>query len=246
MPPLAKHPERRKKKRIALTRGVIARFGTLGVIMIDASETGARIEHFTRLEIGKKALFRFEWQEKEIQTEAFVVSCKVHRFVHGEQGATVFQSGLKFVEYVGDAQEELKELVSTSIARSLAEQVANARGIGPVTERNMPVFRAGVVTASGLDAKSAGKAERLLPKAEVVIDRGYIRCTLVNNMRWDKKWSRTSEQPPEGFTVLATEPADHIDQLCETYLSAGEDERKLIQLLARVSVEKNPETPEPR
>lgn len=246
MSPSAKHPERRKKKRIALTRGVIARFGTLSVVMIDASETGARIEHFTRLELGKRALFRFDWKEKEIQVEAVVVVCKVHRFVHGEQGATVFQSGLRFEEYIANSQEDLKDLVSTSVARSLAEQVANARGIGPVTERNMPVFRSGVVTAAGLDLKSKDKEKRLLPKSEIVIDRGYIRCTLISNNRWDKKWSRTSEQPLQGFTVLATEPADHIDQLCETYLRAGEEERKLIQLLARISVEKNPETPEPR
>jgi hypothetical protein len=241
-----KRAERRKKNRVALTRGVIARFGTLSVIMIDASETGARIEHFTRLELGKKARFRFDWKDAEIEVEAVVVGCKVHRFVHGEQGATVFQSGLQFVEFVDDAQETLKELVSTSIARSLAEQVANARGIGPVTERNMPVFRSGVVTANGLDPKSAQQAERLLPKAEVVVDRGYIRCTLISNNRWEKKWSRTSDQPADGFTVLATEPVENIDQLCETYIRADDEERKLIQLLARVSVEKNPETPEPR
>lgn len=246
MPDAASRPDRRKKRRIALTRGVIARFGTMGVVMIDASETGARIEHFQRLELGRKARFRFEWRDTEVEADAVVVTCKVHRFVHGEQGATVFQSGLRFEEYIGASHEMLKEMVSTSIARSLAEQVANARGIGPVTERNMPVFRAGVVTASGLDAQSAEKAGRLLPKSEIVIDRGYIRCTLVNNNRWDKKWSRTAEQPVEGFTVLATEPANHIEQLCETYLRAGEQERKLIQLLARVSTEKNEETPEPR
>jgi PilZ domain len=241
-----KGPERRKKNRVALTRGVLARFGTLGVIMIDTSESGARIEHFTRLELAKKARFRFDWRDSEIQVEAVVVVCKVHRFVHGEQGATVFQSGLQFVEFVDNAQETLKELVSTSIARSLAEQVANARGIGPVTERNMPVFRSGIVTAAGLEPKSVEQAERLFPKSEIVVDRGYIRCTLVSNNRWDKKWSRTPDQPVDGFTVLATEPADHIDQLCETYIRAGEEERKLIRLLASVSVEKNPEMPEPR
>lgn len=233
----ANRPERRKKMRIALTRGVLAHFGTLGVVMIDASESGARIEHFTRLEIGRKVQLRFDWKGADIVVDALVVSCRVHRFVHGEQGATVFQSGLHFSEYVGDAQAKLKEMVSTAVARSLAEQVANARGIGPVIEHDMPVFRAGVVTAKGLEAKP-GEAARLLPKSSIVVDRGYIRCTLANN-RWDKKWSRTPEQPTDGFTVLATEPVEHIEQLCETYLQGNAEERNLIKLLAQVSVEKS-------
>ena len=48
-------PERRKKQRTALPRGVLARHGTLDVIMIDISEAGARIEHFTQLNVGRKA-----------------------------------------------------------------------------------------------------------------------------------------------------------------------------------------------
>lgn len=238
-------PERRKKMRIALTRGILARFGSLGIVIIDASETGARIEHFTKLELGRVASLRFEWKEADIVVSAVVVSCRVHRFIHGEQGATVFQSGLRFVDFAGEAQVKLKEMVSTAVARSLAEQVANARGIGPVTETDMPIFRAGVVTARGLQAKP-GEAARLLPKSTIVADRGYVRCTLVNNNRWDKKWSRTPEQPGDGFTVLATEPAEHIDQLCDTYLHGSVEERELIKVLARVSVEKNDPTPEPR
>jgi hypothetical protein len=239
----ANRPERRKKMRIALTRGVLARFGSLGVVIIDASETGARIEHFMRLEIGRTAQLRFDWKGAGLVVHAIVVSCRVHRFVHGEQGATVFQSGLHFSEYEGDAQAKLKDMVSTAVARSLAEQVANARGLGPVLESDMPVFRAGVVTARGLEGKPEDAA-RLLPKSEIVADRGYVRCTLKNN-RWDKKWSRTPEQPADGFTVLATEPVEHIDQLCENYQLGDADERNLIKLLARVSVEKSDAKPFP-
>ena len=90
------------------------------------------------------------------------------------------------------------------------------------------------------------QASEIHPPPPIVLDRGYIRCTLISNNRWDKKWSRTPEQPLDGFTVLATEPASHIDQLCDTYLRGNAEERELIKLLARVSVEKNDPTPEPR
>ena len=238
-------PERRKKQRIQLTRGIIARFGTTGAVILDITDAGVRIEHFVRLELGRKARFRFEWQQQEVAVEAIVMSCRVHRFAHGDDGTTVYQSGLSFCEYVGDAATTLREMVATIVSRSLAEQVANARGIGPVIERNMPVFRGGVVTAEGID-QGQEKARRFIPTAEVAIDRGYTRCTLIANRRWEKKWSRSPEQPVEGFTVLATEPVEHVDQLCETYLHATEEERRLIRQLAEASVQTREETPEPR
>ncbi len=235
--------ERRKKKRTALARGVLARFGTLDVIMIDVSDAGARIEHFTQLNVGRKTRFHFEWQDEKIETEAEVRSCKVHRFATEEDGTTVFQSGLFFTSYVGDAAHKLREMVSVLVSRSLAEQVANARGIGPVIERNMPVFRSGLVTSSGFEESSDEKAR--IPKTQIVVDRGYVRCARMGN-RWTKKWSRSPEQPEDGFTVPATEPADHVEQLCEMYEKADDQGRKLIQVLARLSVEEAQETPEPR
>src|SRR4051812_12964203 len=134
-------PDRRRKKRIQLSRAIIARFGATGAIILDISDGGARIEHFTKLDIGKLAPLRFDWSGRIIEVQGRVTSCRVHRFSHGDDGATVFQSGIQFLDFIGDAQSALKDMVATYVARSLAEQVANARGIGPVTERHMPVFR---------------------------------------------------------------------------------------------------------
>ena len=237
-------PERRKKKRIQLTRAIIARYGATGTVILDITDAGARIEHFNRLDVGKKARLRFEWLGKDIDVEATVMSCKVHRFAHGDDGATVYQSGLSFTGYEGNALASLRELVATVVSRSLAEQVANARGIGPVIERNMPVFRSGVVATTSIDQNSSG-GRRLLPASEVVADRGYVRCSL-NGRPWEKKWTRSPEQPAEGFTVLATEPAENVDQLCATYEKSTAEQRELIRVFARISVEKSQETPEPR
>ena len=236
--------ERRKKHRIQLTRGLIARYGATPSVILDITDAGARIEHFTRLDVGKKSRFRFEWKEKTIEVEAAVVACRLHRFAHGDDGATVYQSGLFFTQYFDDAATTLRDFVAQHVARSLAEQVANARGIGPVTERNMPVFREGVVATQGIEG-SAERTKRMIPSAAVAVDRGYLRCTLIGS-RWDKKWSRTSDQPESGFTILASEPPEHVDKLCETYLRANSADREFIRRLAQLSVERNQETPEPR
>lgn len=237
-------PERRKKQRIVLTRGLLARFATTGAVIVDITDAGARIEHFHRLDIGRRDRFRFAWQQSEIEVEAMVRSCRIHRFAPGDDGTNVYQSGLSFASYAGDAQSRLREMVSTIVSRSLAEQVANARGIGPVIERNMPVFRSGVVAAAGLDP-SQRDAKRYIPSAQVAVDPGFTRCTLLANRRWEKKWTRSPEQPADGFTVLATEPPDHVDQLCETYMRSGPEERSLIRVMAEASLEVQEETPEP-
>lgn len=241
-------PERRKRRRVALARGMLARFGTADTIMIDVTEAGARIEHFSQFFVGRSARFRFPWQNDSIDVQARVVSCRIHRFAHeapGEgRGATVYQSGLAFTDYAGDSANLLRNMVAMLVARSLAEQVANARGIGPVIERNMPVFRAGVVASSGLES-AADDRHAAIPDAAIVVERGYLRCTLIDNKWWDKKWSADPRQPPNGFTVPANESADQVEELCESYRKADAEGRALIQLLARISVEPQEETPEP-
>jgi hypothetical protein len=231
--------ERRKKTRIQLTRGLLARYGTMGAIILDITDSGARIEHFNRLELRKSALFRFEWQKIPLEVTAQVMSCRIHRFAVDEGGTTVYQSGLMFTDFPGDSASRLRELVSTIVARSLAEQVANARGIGPIieSESQMPVFRAGVVEAKGLEANQKG-ADRYIPTTEVVVDRGYLRCSLIGT-KWEKKWTRSPEQPEQGFTIPASEPPDLVEQLCVSYLSGDEEQRKLIVALAQISTEKS-------
>jgi hypothetical protein len=208
---------------------------------MDITDGGVRIEHYTRLDINKRARLRIDWRDNELSIEAVVRSCRVYRFATGEE--TIYQSGLMFVEVSEEVATILRDMVATIVARSLAEQVANARGIGPVIERNMPVFRAGAVVADGLDP-SSDKAKRFIPDASIVVERGYIRCTLAGG-RWNRKWTKSAEQPEDGFTVNATEPEENINQLCDTYLKGNAEDRKLIQLLARVSVEKQEATPEP-
>lgn len=231
--------ERRKKKRVRLTRGLLAKLGTIGVVVLDVSEGGTRVEHFTRMNTGAKTRLRFSWENRSVTAECVVVSCKVHRFFPGDAGSTVYQSGLLFTEYAEDSLATLKAMVSAFVARSLAEQVANARGIGPVLQDDMPVFRSGVVATTEVDM-SGTTNKYLMPATanEAATRNGYIRCRFLNH-RWEKKWTREYDEPLEGFTVLATEPADQIEKLCQTYSKADPETRRLIRLCALMSVEES-------
>jgi hypothetical protein len=228
--PTGPGPERRRKPRLSLTRSLIARYGAQGVVIVDIHDLGARIEHFAPLPPGKGATLVFDWQSSRIEAPAVVVACRVHRFAEGRDGSTVYQSGLSFTNPTAEALKALRELMMTALARSMAEQVANLRGLGPVSEREMPVFRSGIVAGDGVE-----ESKRKLPIARP--HSGYIRCTLVSGRRWDKRWTRDAESPQDGFTVLATEARDQIDLLCEDYRRTDAETRRLIRLLARITVE---------
>jgi hypothetical protein len=232
--PPRKGAERRQKPRLSLTRSLIARYGAQGVVIVDIHDLGARIEHFSPLTRGKSATLVFDWQSTRIEIAASVVACRVHRFAEGRDGGTVYQSGLSFAQPSQDILVALRELMATAISRSVAEQVANLRGLGPVSERNMPVFRpGGMVAAEGVDTSQT--TQKRLPIARA--HGGYIRCTFLKGRRFEKRWTRSPEAPEEGFTVLATEARDQIDLLCEDYRRTDEETRRLIRLLARITVE---------
>lgn len=230
-----KRPERRQKPRLRLTRSLIARYGAQGVVLVDIHEQGARIEHFAPLTVGKSATLVFDWQSTRIEVTAAVMGSRVHRFADGGDGGTVYQSGLSFVDPSPEAMTALRELMATSISRSVAEQVANLRGLGPVSEKQMPVFSDGIVAGVGVDASQV--TQKRLPIARA--HSGYIRCTFLNGWRWEKRWTRSPEPPEHGFTVLATEARDQIDLLCDDYRRTDNETRQLIRLLARITVEES-------
>jgi hypothetical protein len=228
-----KRPERRQRPRLSLTRSLIARYGAQGVVIVDIHDLGARIEHFAPLTLGKAATLVFDWHSRRIETPATVVASRVHRFADGGDGGTVYQSGLSFVDALPEAVAALRELMATSISRSVAEQVANLRGLGPVSEKEMPVFRSGMVAGEGIDKSQV--TQRRMPIARA--HTGYIRCVFLYGRRWEKRWTRSPEPPTEGFTVLATEARDQVDMLCEDYRRNDDETRRLIRLLARLTVE---------
>jgi hypothetical protein len=234
---LRSRTERRRKQRVRIGTTAIARFGAAGVLLYDLSDGGSRVEHFAPFAVGRRARFRLDWNGEGIETDAVVHSCRVNRFVPGKEGGTVFQSGLGFVEYVGSARESIAQIVETLVVRSLAEQVANSRGLGPVLEREMPVFRSGVVVGTDGEVDPVAEVTRRLAATSIVLERGYIRCSFLHNRRWERKWTSSPEQPEHGFTMRASEPAEAVDTLCETYERANADDRRLIRLMAQLSVE---------
>lgn len=235
-------PERRTRNRVKLAEPLVGRVNSFGAVLIDVSESGARIEHYHRMQTGADVTLRFDWEGTSISTDCRVVACRVHRFTPGDDGITIYQSGLMFTQPEGPAASALKRLTSTFIARALAEQVANAKGVIPVFEEDeMPIFRSGVLASNEYANAEARKDKHLIPGKKLVRQRGYVRCTLEKGNWWKKKWTMDPAQPVEGFTVSVYEAIEQVDLLCETYRKADRQARVLIRRMAEMSLEKEEE-----
>lgn len=227
--------ERRQQERFRLSSPVVARLGLVGVVVIDVSAKGARVEHYVRCKVGEERPLRLESNEGELSCRTRVVSCRVHRFASGDHGLTVYHSGLLFLDDNPEFVDEVRHLIAAQRATALVEQVANARGFQPPKVDEMPIFREGGLTSNRVEIQTSKKLEHLLPDSDIVTDQGFVRCRYRRGS-WEKKWTLDRTQPEDGFTVSAGEAEDQIDMLCSTYASADDEHRKLIRAIAAAAV----------
>jgi len=236
---------RRRSERIRLSESLVARFGTEGVVLVDVSDLGAKIEHYHRVKVGEQKIFRLRVKELAVAIQSRVVVSKVHRFASGDDGLTVYRSGIEFMTATDDDLESVRQMISSARAQTLVEQVANAKGFVP-PKGEMPIFSGGILTTNQVRIASEKTEEHLLPKKALVKDIGYIRF-YKRVGRWMKIWTMDPTQPEEGFTVSANEPVEQVDKLCDLYRNGNQETRDLVRLLASTSLENagvKPGTPE--
>jgi hypothetical protein len=227
--------ERRNEKRIQLSEPIVARFGSSVVVIIDLSASGARIEHYSRIDRDTERPLRLQWGQESVGIRSRLIRSRVDRVLPGDAGITVYRSGVMF-----DASQEaeiahVRELIANAIAATLVEQVANARGFWTEAKEDMPIFRQGILTTS--DPELDAKLRNFLPDPSLVQQRGFIRMKLLGNA-WSRRWTLDPSQPEDGFTISAEEPETEIRLLCEVFRTSPEEGRQLIRKLAAASIER--------
>lgn len=128
--------------------------------------------------------------------------------VRNEGGRTA----VKFVE----STEMLMDLIADSARELLRAQEANAAG-----DRAANVIADQTLTAASMAHGALG----------------YVTWVLGAN-GWKRRPSLLPEQPPDGFTISASEPEDQVEILCRTYESGDTEARRLTRMLAEISVAK--------
>ena len=193
--------ERRRAERIRLSESLVARFGMEGVVLVDVSEVGAKIEHYHRVKVGEQKVFRLRLKELAVSIQSRVVVSKVHRFATGDDGLTVYRSGIEFITATEADLETVQQMISSARAQTLVEQVANAKGFVP-PKGEMPIFRGGILTSNQVRISSEKQDEHLLPQKAIVKDIGYIRF-YKRVGRWRQIWTRSTSSATSTATATS-------------------------------------------
>src|SRR5512141_1497907 len=95
-PMMQSRTERRREPRLQLTEPIVGRFGTSVIVIVDISPMGALIEHYSKLDRGLERALRVQWGDDALGVRSTIVRSHIERFVPGDEGITVYRSGLQF------------------------------------------------------------------------------------------------------------------------------------------------------
>lgn len=208
--------DRRQFQRLRLTKPILAFSQGASALILDIGVTGALIEHFGEAAPGDRRDLSFRWMGKTIEFRCEVVRSEVVRNQAGDGTHKLAHTGLRFLEPVGDSDELLKDFIATFVGRVLAAQKANAAG----------------------EAMALGAGETVLEHlghARRTRTTGYVSHRLRDGQWW-RIPTNSTVQPKDGFTIARYEDEDEVSALRATYERADEEGRRLIRLVAELSV----------
>jgi hypothetical protein len=202
--------ERRGFQRATLIRPLAGRVGTARVFVLDVSLSGFRIAHQGNVPAeGSNCTLSFDWESMPLTIECRVTRSTLHKLAKSATEKSVYHAGLHIVRASKESMRTVREMIATLVARALDEQKANARGIPAVAAQTF----------------QSGKGSQ------------FIRWEFLNG-EWRHAETTRPDQPVNGFTISAEEDREHIQMLCDTFVAADPEGRKLIKLMAELSISK--------
>ena len=201
--------DRREFQRLRLGKPILALLDGQNALILDIGISGAYVEHYGKRATGDHVGLMFWWKGTPIEFACDIAHSDVVRKAAND---VVSQSGLRFVDPIGDAVPRLNDMVATFIGKILAAQKANAGASE---------------AADSLTLVDLGGARRARA-------REFIQYRLAPH-GWSRKYIDSPQQPDDGFTVAGYEDEQELQTLCATYAAADEEGRRLIRLVAELS-----------
>ncbi len=185
------------------------------VYIIDLSLSGARIAHQGTLPPpGRECVLTFEWEHHPIELRCEITRNTLERLAKNASEKSLYHAGLRIIDADQESRDALRTMIAALVARALDEQKANARGI----------------PAEAAQCFQTGKGTE------------FLRFELLNGS-WRRTATTRPEQPAHGFTISAAEDREHIEMLCHTFANSDEPGRKLIKLMAELSISQSEGVP---
>lgn len=207
--------DRREFQRLRLAKPILAQLDTQSALILDIGVGGAFIEHYGTVEPGQQFHLTFRWMGEEVEFIAEVIRSGPARKQGGDMQSVVSHTAVHFIEGKGDAENRLYDMMATFVGKVLAAQKSNASG--------------------DLSDSAGARILAQLGEARRMRTRGYIAYHLKDGAWW-RVPTESALQPPDGFTVAAYEDEEELAQLCVSYENANDEGRRLIRLVAELSV----------
>lgn len=202
--------DRREFQRLRLAKPILALLDGQNALILDIGISGAFVEHYGQPAAGDTFTLLFRWKGTDVE---FVCEVAHTTIVRRPTGSPVSHSGLRFTKPVGDAEARLNDMMATFVGKILSAQRANAGAVQP---------------ADAVTLVDLGGARRART-------RGYLRFQLKDG-KWTSESTEAEDQPANGFTVAGYEDEEELESLCRTWETADEEGRRLIRLVAELSV----------
>jgi len=126
----------------------------------------------------------------------------------GAVDGTTYESRLRFTGIDAESAAVLALTLESLAGRDIRRWVANLRGWSDGTTTDAARLTTGT----------------------------YLRCRLLGRW-WERKWTRDTVQPADGFLLPAGIDESEIRTLCDTYESLDPEGRRVVRLMAEAAVE---------
>jgi len=198
---------------VRLARPLMAKLGGRDALVVDLDVDRALVDHDDPIEPKQSRPIEFQFEDESYSFTA-TVDARSPRLLLGR---TLWRSVVTLSEGTDDADLRLAEAVSRYSSRVLQALEANATG------------------ARGDNRVDGDETITTLGAAMRLGGMSFVTYRY-DGTAWTKTVSLLAEQPDEGFTISSFEDADQVEDLCRTYAAADPESRKMIRMMAELSV----------
>jgi hypothetical protein len=228
--------QRRYAERITLKEPIVAMIGDMEARIVEISLIGGRIEHVGRLNMNSAVTLQFRWQGENVKLKAKIARTEM-RSIGGKMG---YSSGVDFAKSAAEAPVILQRIVASFI-----EPESIPMPEPPAPKAAPPKPAAAPVKAKAAPARQPISTEPapFLPAVEDEIEEideqsevlPYVECSWVEE-QWVTKRTREPKQPLQGFTMLAPDSDEEIDEFCKTFEVADPETQRMIRVSFELAI----------
>jgi hypothetical protein len=257
---MKKVDQQRNAERIPLTEPLDASIESAEGKIVELSLIGARVEHFNRLSMNSPATVQFKWKGKTFKLKGKVARTEMRSirgkpgYLSGVTFAETPETAPQelrwimstFVETI-DTEAEIPSPAPTPASPPPPNATAPIAAMkSPPAAAPSPAFASPPPPPAAPPPPKKPVAKTPTPPPTPApflsvdddveeIDAAaelppYVHCEFLEDGGWEKTRTSDAKQPISGFTMLAPESDDEVDDFCRTYEMADPETQRMIRL----------------